>query len=253
MEKLGYKNYYQVLNAKDYGVPQNRERVFTVSIRLDVPYCWAFKFPPRRPLTKHLINVLERDVDEKYYLTAKQIAGYIATNDKHENRGNGFRFEPTNGNDIGKIISTKAGSRITDNYIKVAGRLDIKGQDQIKRVYDPGGVSPTLSTMMGGNRQPKIVASRGRGMDNKQHLEPRKDNLTNTITSVQKDNYVAGDCYIRKLTPKECWRLMGFDDSDFEKAVKVNSNTQLYKQAGNSIVVPVLEAIMKELFDGSAD
>lgn len=139
MEKLGYVNYYRVLNAKDYGVPQNRERVFTVSIRLDVPYCWAFKFPPRRPLTKHLIDVLERDVDEKYYLTAKQIAGYIATNDKHENRGNGFRFEPTNGDDIGKTITAKAGSRITDNYIKVAGRLDIKGQDQIKRVYDPGG------------------------------------------------------------------------------------------------------------------
>lgn len=133
-------------------------------------------------------------------------------------------------------------------------------------------------------------------MNNEQHLEPRKDGLTNTITSVQKDNYVAiktankqgydlatdGDgvdlAYpdsetrrgrvghgvsktlptsdsqgvmdgfrIRKLTPKECWRLMGFDDADFEKAEKVNSNTQLYKQAGNSIVVNVLEAILKEL------
>lgn len=52
---------------------------------------------------------------------------------------------------------------------------------------------------------------------------------------------------IRKLTPKECWRLMGFDDEDFEKASKVNSNTQLYKQAGNSIVVNVLEAILESL------
>lgn len=90
-------------------------------------------------------------------------------------------------------------------------------------------------------------------MNNKQHLEPRKDDLTNTITSVQKDNYVARDYRIRKLTPLECWRLMGFDDADFHKAEKVNSNTQLYKQAGNSIVVPVLGAIMKELLDGSAD
>ena len=133
---------------------------------------------------------------------------------------------------------------------------------------------------------------------NEQHLEPRKDGLTNTITSVQKDNYVAiktankqgydlaqdGDgidlAYpnsttrrgrvghevsktlecgatmgtlqnyrIRKLTPKECWRLMGFDDSDFEKAEKVNSNSQLYKQAGNSIVVNVLEGILKNLLE----
>ena len=56
---------------------------------------------------------------------------------------------------------------------------------------------------------------------------------------------------IRKLTPKECWRLMGFDDEDFEKASKVCSNTQLYKQAGNSIVVNVLEAILKELLNGN--
>lgn len=202
--------------------------------------------------------------------------------------------------------------------IKIAGRLDIKGQDQIKRVYDLGGVSPTISTMQGGNRQPKIleaivVASRGRNPENPsdrttgaptvQRLEPKFDGTTNTITSVQKDNYVAiktantkgydmatdGDgidlAYpdsktrrgrvghgvsktiptsggsqgvldgfrIRKLTPKECWRLMGFDDTDFEKAQKVNSNTQLYKQAGNSIVVNVLEAILKELLDGRAD
>lgn len=130
---------------------------------------------------------------------------------------------------------------------------------------------------------------------NKQHLEPRKDGLTNTITSVQKDNYVAiktanskgydwakhGDgidlgypqsatrrgrvghgvaktiptsdsqgtldgMRIRKLTPRECWRLMGFSDADFDKAQAAGiSNTQLYKQAGNSIVVNVLEEILK--------
>lgn len=152
--------------------------------------------------------------------------------------------------------------------IEVTGRLDIKGHDQIKRVYGVGGVSPTLSTMGGGNREPKIlepfiVASRGRnpmntndrtkGAPTVQRLEPKFDGTTNTITTVQKDNYVATPCRIRKLTPKECWRLMGFDDTDFEKAQKVNSNTQLYKQAGNSIVVNVLEAILKELLDGSTD
>ena len=136
--------------------------------------------------------------------------------------------------------------------IKLAGRLDIKGHDQIKRVYEVGVVAPTLSTMGGGNREPKImepfiVASRGRGENNVQHLEPRQDGVTNTITSVQKYNYVARDCRIRKLTPKECYRLMGFDDQDFAKASAVISNTQLYKTAGNSIVVNLLEAILKEL------
>lgn len=338
MEKLGYTNYYQVLNAKDYGVPQNRERVFTVSIRKDVNN--GFKFPARRPLTKHLKDVLEADVDEKYYLSDEQIASFVKTTEKAKAKGNGFRFEPTNGAGYAKCISTRAGSRQTDNFISIiddtygyeqspreyteisptlrsgrqglkiktanktgydiaadgdgvdlaypnsntrrgrvghgvnktvvcadtlgvlldasiqhVGDLDIKGNDQIKRVYDTGGVSPTLSTMAGGNRQPKIViaASRGRGSNNEQHLEPRRDGMTNTLTSVQKDNYVVRDYRIRKLTPKECYRLMGFDDASFDRASKVISNTQLYKTAGNSIVVNVLEAILKELLNGSTN
>ena len=323
MTELGYVNYYQVLNAKDYGVPQNRERVFTVSILQDrVVYddynlsirkdqdtigtlttnCGAqaprngwkiieekveYKFPEPIPLEKKLKDVLEREVDEKYYLS--------------DNKAKTLKFS-----EVSKTIRS-SGRGLLDRHswdIVKVGDLDIRGQDQIKRVYDPGGVSPTLSTMQGGNRQPKvmIVASRGRGENNEQHLEPRRDGMTNTITSVQKDNYVAiktanvkgydlatdGDgidlAYpdsktrrgrvghgvsktlptsdsqgvmdgyrIRKLTPLECWRLMGFDDADFKKAEKVNSNTQLYKQAGNSIVVNVLEAILEELLHGSTD
>ena len=79
-------------------------------------------------------------------------------------------------------------------------------------------------------------------------LRPRQDGVSNTLTTVQKDNYVIEPkLRIRKLTPLEYWRLMGFDDEDFYKAEKVNSNTQLYKQAGNSIVVNVLEAIFDNL------
>ena len=95
----------------------------------------------------------------------------------------------------------------------LAGMLDIKGQDIIRRVYSSEGLCPTLTNMQGGGRQPKVTA----------------ENLR-----------------IRKLTPKECWRLMGFTDEDFAKAEAVNSNTQLYKQAGNSIVVPVLENIFMQ-------
>ncbi|MBT1212722.1 DNA cytosine methyltransferase [Streptococcus equi subsp. equi] len=106
-----------------------------------------------------------------------------------------------------------------------------------------------------------IGASRGRDPENpndrsagnqnlQQRLEINKNGTSNTITSVQKDNYAVEfpDYRIRKLTPLECWRLMGCSDEDFEKAQSVNSNSQLYKQAGNAIVVDVLEAILKQLF-----
>lgn len=84
---------------------------------------------------------------------------------------------------------------------------------------------------------------------NMKQLEPRTDGIANTLSTVQKDNYLLepSELRIRKLTPKECFRLMGFEDSDFEKAEAVNSNSQLYKQAGNSIVVPVVENILGEL------
>lgn len=232
MENLGYTSYYQVLNAKDYGIPQNRERVFTVSIREDIAkkrYLRSatamaiFEFPEPMPLEKKLKDMLEDEVDEKYYLNDKLLKTY------QRNFGS-------------------KGKETYSNECKLLGRVEgINGHDCLKRVYSAEGVSPTVSTCQGGNTEPKIIASRGRGPNNEQQLEPRKDGLTNTITSVQKDNYLEKDYRIRKLTPKECWRLMGFDDSDFEKAQQVNSNTQLYKQAGNSIVVNVLEAILKEL------
>ena len=83
-----------------------------------------------------------------------------------------------------------------------------------------------------------------------QRLEINKNGTSNTITTFQKDNYAVElpEYRIRKLTPKECWRLMGCSDDDFRKAEQVNSNSQLYKQAGNAIVVDVLEAIFKQMF-----
>lgn len=131
-----------------------------------------------------------------------------------------------------------------------------------RRVYNPGGLSPTLTEGMGygGNLQPfTIVASRGKNPDNpsdrtpgnhvEQRLGPNEQGICNTLTSVQKDNLVLepNRYRIRKLTPLECWRLMNFTDEDFHKAEAVNSNTQLYKQAGNSIVKAVLMAIFKQM------
>ena len=110
--------------------------------------------------------------------------------------------------------------------IKMLGMLDIKGDEQTRRVYSTDGITPTLNTMQGGNRQPKIMI--------------RQD--THGLTVFE------NEYRIRKLTPRECWRLMGFTDEDFNKASECNSNSQLYKQAGNSIVVNCLEEIFKQLF-----
>lgn len=96
------------------------------------------------------------------------------------------------------------------------------------------------------------AAMRGRYNENgkvEQNIEVSDREYANAITTVQKDSLVQNNLRIRKLTPKECFRLMGFDDEDFAKAEAVNSNTQLYKQAGNSIVVPVLECIIQALAD----
>lgn len=236
MENLGYKNYYQVLNAKHYGVPQNRERVFTVSILDGGKYL----FPEPIPLEKKLKDALEKEVDEKYYLTDKTMKTYC--------RDFGSKGKMLDKEKYSSTLTASMGGGGANVPIIVDGRLDIKGQDQIKRVYDSGGVSPTLSTMQGGNRQPKIVE------DFYKNREPRVyDKTSPTLRSERTGLKVVEPNYqIRKLTPKECWRLMGFDDEDFRKAEKVNSNTQLYKQAGNSIVVDVLMAIFRNLLDGQA-
>lgn len=99
-------------------------------------------------------------------------------------------------------------------------------------------------------RNPENSSDRTVGSPTEQRLEINKKGTSNTITTVQKDNYVVElhEYRIRKLTPKECWRLMGCSDEDFHKAEQVNSNSQLYKQAGNAIVVDVLEAIFSQLF-----
>ena len=134
MKLLGYTNYWQVLDAQDYGIPQHRERVFTVSIR-------NYKFPAKQQLNTVMRDYMEENVDEKYYLSDKMLQYFITNNEKQKSLGNGFRFEPTDGGaqrqasaqrqtdgvtttssvtggGIAKTIRTKAGTRIDDNFIK---------------------------------------------------------------------------------------------------------------------------------------
>lgn len=135
------------------------------------------------------------------------------------------------------------------------------------QVYDPKGVSPTITRCGdGGGRMPHIIeeqkyscAMRGRYLEDgstQQNLEVNNNETSNTITTIQKDSMVmeTGNEYkIRRLTPKECYRLMGISDTDYNKAASVSSATQLYKQAGNSICVNVLTAIFGQFFEGKEE
>lgn len=254
LSQLGYTSFYKVLNAKDYMIPQNRERVFTISILNG----GEFEFPEKQPLKLRLKDLLESEVEEKYYLSQRMIDFYYKNEQIQKEKGNGFRFGVSDGNVVAKTVTTRAGGRMDDNFIRCqqVGTLDMKGLECIKRVYSSDGLSPTLTNMQGGHRQPKLLAAAMRGRENngeiKQRIELSDREYANAITTVQKDSLIANDYRIRKLTPKECWRLMGFSDEDFEKAANVNSNSQLYKQAGNSIVVDVLVAIFENLFKGDA-
>lgn len=275
MEQLGYTNYYQVLNAKDYGIPQNRERVFTISILGNKKY----EFPVKEELKLKLKDMLEDEVDEKYYLSDRMTQFFIYNEKQQKEKGNGFRFNVTDGNVIAKTITTRAGGRMDDNFI---GNKELYIKNATKKGYQEAyegdsinlqrptsttrrgrvgkEVSQTLQTSdnMGvvlkskcrrlNSLVEKTVFEEGTVLNMDLYNQTTNENISQTLTDPCHNTQRLFDgLRIRKLTPKECWRLMGFDDEDVDKASQVNSNTQLYKQAGNSIVVNVLEAIFKNL------
>lgn len=242
LEDAGYNNYWKVLNAKDYGIPQNRERVFIVSIRKDVD-TELFEFPKPYSLEKRLKDFLEPHVDEKYYLSDKSIQGIANT----------LATTPTKSNSNYIVIpeKTKQGyAEATDGdgvYIN---------RPHQKRGCVQNGMIQTIKTS--GNDIGVVVSEPINTMPDgtcrtlkNQYFKTSKANFERTSTFGATG--VSDGLRIRKLTPKECYRLMGFSDAEFERAEKVNSNTQLYKQAGNSIVVDVLEEIFCMLLDEKGD
>ena len=131
LERMGYRNFAEVLNEKDYGVPQNRERIFLVSIRVDdynnMP---KYYFPQPFRLEKKLKDVLEDKVEEKYYLSDKMIECFQHRTEVAIEKGNGFRFSPSNGGGYGKAITTLAGNRTDDNFIIEDEQEDIRTVSQ---------------------------------------------------------------------------------------------------------------------------
>lgn len=231
LRKLGYFCHAEILNTKDYGIPQNRERLYIVGF-LDAQEYHAFYIAPKTGC-KRLADFLDTSVDEKYFLSDKMIACLK----KKENNFQGS-FAPKSLSDVGNCIMTTAGSRRTDNFIKVVGKLDIKGNDILKRVYDVDGVAPTIYTAQGGNQEPKIL-QRARGFNKGGEFV-----VFPTISSSSfEQNNLLKSVRIRKLTPKECLRLQGFPES-FKIVV---SDTQTYKQAGNAMSVNIIKMIFKQI------
>ena len=320
LNDAGYKNYWAVLNSKDYGIPQNRERVFIISIRDDIDH--GFHFPKKYELKLRLRDLLEETVDEKYYLSDKMIQNFIKNNTS-------VKLHSTDNTGIDTVLLKDQGT-VIEKQTDVANTLlarDYKGfgnqpmnavietakpkklfniwgftgASYDGNVWDKEGIAPTLTS---GNSRPRIIVddmyknrdarfyenvaptlrSERSGLKVIEESLPIKeatkkgykeahdgdyvnlqypdsetrrgrvgDQIANTLLCNDANGVVCG-LRIRKLTPKECFRLMGFDDNDCDVLVSNGiSNTQLYKMAGNSIVVDVLEEIFVELLNQYED
>ena len=357
LDTLGYNTYYKVLNAKNCGVPQNRERVFAVSILKELDK-GKFTFPEPFDLEIKLKDLLEDEVDNKYYVSDEKVQRFIQNNPKldltkevlgtcHKKNDlgcstrnrvyNSEKLSPTLMStmykDPTKVMETNSinNSSKASNTVEVEQLGNIVGtgnwdNPQRGRIYSSVGCSPALNSCSGGGHEPKIlcgidksnvdakvreisnclVANEHTGLGNRQSegtavlecignlnpsgkgmngnvfseeglaptlttnkgegnkiiqelklgLEQEKERETETETvSHELTEISKRACLrIRKLTPKECWRLMGFEDSDIEKAQKNGvSDSKLYMQAGNSIVTNCIELIMEHLYKAQYD
>lgn len=315
LDEYGYNVYWKVLNAKDYGIPQNRERVYLIFIKKELDN-GKFTYPEPFDKGMRLKDILEENVDEKFYISEDKVQRFLtnlnnedallydACQVKREGKSREY-------NDFCPTLTArdyKDPRLVNDNVVKQIGTISkCEGNwknPQVGRIYSTDGCSPTLNTCGGGSHEPKIVQlgnvnPSGKGMNGNVFDE---NGLAPTLTTnkgegnkiairqatkkgyiecelggvadlsypesktrrgrVQENGQICptitatetGVCRIespiriRKLTPKECFRLMGFSDENFEAAERMVSNSQLYKQAGNSIVVDVLYYILVELY-----
>lgn len=178
LEEAGYNNYWEILNAKNYNVPQNRERVFVVSIRKNVD-TGGFKFPESLPLKRKLKDVLEQEVEEKYYVSPTRLNGMVEHKTRNQKNGNGFGAVINDPDTQGVSPCIRAryykdGSESLIRVRQIANIMQQKTRDNPNqgRVYDTDGLSPALNCSMGGGRQPFIVASRGRNPENPSDRTP---------------------------------------------------------------------------------
>ena len=230
LDELGFNSYWKVLNGKDCGVPQNRERVFVISIRKDIDN-GTYDFPKPFDTGIRLKDVLDKEVDEKYYLSKETISRFITTENsrkailydgcQYKREGKSREY-----NDFAHSLTArdyKDPRMINTNVVNQVGnyRPDSNkfSNPQTGRIYSSDYISPTLNTMQGGDRQPKVT------------------------------DFVDNNFRIRKLTPNECWKLMGLTEEDCTNAKNIGvADSQLYKQAGNGIVTNCVELLAEHLY-----
>lgn len=357
LNDIGYTVDFEVLNSKYFGVPQNRERIFIVAVRDDLvevgPWIiegstvvpkgkrrigayegvktFNFDWPEQKEVTTRLRDILESEVDEKYYLdeektaklvvqlesrepnevraTALQNANMqgrrikendepsftVSATDRHgvaisstqafefpygvednshlkvfkDSDGVHYYYDGTKDNGMWNMVRTSYpfnekeydSAELVEVHTgspQMLGHVDIKGHDAIKRVYSAESVGPTLTTMGGGHREPKIaeeirpVLTPDR-MEKRQNGRRFKDNDEEafTLTSQDRHGVAIGQppkYRIRKLIPLECWRLQGFSDEAHDVVMNAGiSDSQRYKMAGNAVSVPVISAIGERL------
>lgn len=291
LDELGYNVEWQVLNSADFGVPQNRSRIFIVG------HSRRRSTRPIFPLGKSISKIDKVQGVTTNTLTTRyaegQGNGSYVIESKPKKVGNvhpsgkGMNGEVYSASGLAPTLTTNKGEGAK---IVVAEKLP-GNYSLVNRVYDPVGVCPTLTAVQGGRQEPKIIQrSHGYNTGGEHDIAPtltsssyHENNLlkireanaagyteaqngdsinlshpnsktrrgrvgkqkANTLTTSDSQAVVTDDYRIRKLTPRECWRLQGFPDWAFNRAQAVNSNSQLYKQAGNSVTVPVIATIAK--------
>ena len=267
LSSLGYKSFYKVLNARDYNVPQNRERCFMISI---LNFDGEFNFPETTELKVTLQDLLEKEVEERYFLSDRFIK-YACDMENRNGFIRGKRFRPHDGESkVAYTITTNPGGRATDNFVMLPAVGAIRGRPngnggytQKLHVKDEPIVN-TITTVQKDNvilvpqatKAGYAAAEVGDGIYTNRMKYKRgvvqKSMIPTLKTSVSDIGVVATDkdelINIRRLTPRECWRLMGWDDERIDVAFSSGSSeTQLYKMAGNSIVVNVLTRIFEAM------
>ncbi len=243
LEDLGYKNFVKVLNSKDFYIPQNRQRCFMVSIltKEDV-----FSFPNKMKLDYYLLDFLDKEVDEKYYLSDDKII-QIQNWKGFENP-----LEDIDPNRVCSTLTTHCGKDsngmqlvlVPENTKKGYAEAKVRDGVYINRPHQKRGVVV--------NDEPKVIGGIGEKKSNngtQWFFQDRvyDNKISPAICTNFNPYFLTKHLRIRKLTPSECYKLMGFTQRDYERCAKIQSNATIYHQAGDSIVVTVLIAIFGEL------
>lgn len=257
----GYRMYATLYNSKYWGVPQNRERYFIIGIHESIEE--EFVFPEQQTdFIPKLSTILEKEVDEKYYIDDEKAKKVIEqakrrvdlngihaciTPDRVNKRQNGRRAKAAEEEEM-FTLTAQDRNGVIEPHLKQVGMLDMKGYESIRRVYDPEGISPTLTTSEGGNRQPKVlvpISVVNQATEFKDFADQSQCLLARDYKGFgnQAMNAVIDGFRVRRLTPREYARLQGFPDS-YKQVV---SNTQFYKQMGNAVTVNVAQAIAAKI------